>query len=320
MIGAALSSARQWFREAWQGWDEFWFKPSDPATLSLIRILAGAMIVYTHLVWTLGLDRFFASDSMLTIDFVQQYHGTPWAWSYLYYVPDGAALWITHFLALGVLVAFWIGFQTRITGILTALIIISYVNRAPAALFGLDQLNAFLALYLAVGPSGAMYSLDRWLARRRWTAMSKKPIEPAAACSSATISIRLIQLHMCLVYLFAAVGKLQGESWWNGEAFWGAVANKEYQTLDLTWLAAYPFLVAALTHITVIWELSYSALVWFKLTRPFIVVISIPLHLGIAFGMGMITFGLIMIIGNMAFLAPSVTRSIMTRFRLSAIE
>ncbi|MCA9107580.1 MAG: HTTM domain-containing protein [Planctomycetales bacterium] len=315
MISAAWAAARQWFVDAWRGWEEFWFKPSDPATLSLIRVLAGAMLVYTHLVWTIGLDRFLSADSMLSVDFVRHYHGTSWAWSYLYYVPAGVPLWIVHGLGLLVLIAFWVGFKTRVTGILAALITIAYVNRVPAALFGLDQINSFLAMYLAVGPSGAYYSVDRWLERRR-TGIGKRGPLPVSATPGATVSIRLIQLHMCLVYLFAGVGKLQGESWWNGEAFWGAVANREYQTLDLTWLASYPFIIAALTHITVFWEVSYSALVWFRLTRPFIVVVSIPLHLGIAFGMGMITFGLIMIVGNMAFLAPSVVHSILGRFGL----
>ena len=34
------------------GWNRFWFSPSDPATLGLIRICTGAMLFYTHLVWS----------------------------------------------------------------------------------------------------------------------------------------------------------------------------------------------------------------------------------------------------------------------------
>ena len=51
---------RELFRAARDGWNRFWFTPSDPATLGLIRILAGAMLLYTHVVWTLGLERFSA--------------------------------------------------------------------------------------------------------------------------------------------------------------------------------------------------------------------------------------------------------------------
>ena len=69
----------------------------------------------------------------------------------------------------------------------------------------------------------------------------------------ANVSTRLIQLHMCIVYLFAALGKLQGETWWTGEALWGALANYEYQTIDMTWTAEYPMFIDLLTHITVLW-------------------------------------------------------------------
>ncbi len=121
---------------------------------------------------------------------------------------------------------------------------------------------------------------------------------------------------MCVVYLFAALGKLQGETWWTGEALWGAFANYEYQTIDMTWLAPYPLVIDFLTHVTVVWELSYCVLVWPRLTRPFVIFLAFPLHLGIAFGMGMITFGTIMIVANLAFLAPWLTRQFVDGFLL----
>ncbi len=52
---------RELTRGAVSGWNRFWFSPADPATLGLVRILAGAMLFYTHLVWTLDLAGFFGS-------------------------------------------------------------------------------------------------------------------------------------------------------------------------------------------------------------------------------------------------------------------
>ena len=52
-----------YFRELRQaavaGWNRFWFAPTDPATLGLIRLFGGAMIFYTHLVWSKDLLGFF---------------------------------------------------------------------------------------------------------------------------------------------------------------------------------------------------------------------------------------------------------------------
>ena len=60
---------------------------------------------------------------------------------------------------------------------------------------------------------------------------------------TANLAIRLIQIHMCVIYLFAGTGKLMGEAWWDGTAMWMALANLEYQSLDMTWLAGWPLLI-----------------------------------------------------------------------------
>ena len=62
---------RSWFNETAAGWDRFWFTPADPATLALIRILAGAMLFYTHLVWGLALTDFFGEHGWLEPKAVQ---------------------------------------------------------------------------------------------------------------------------------------------------------------------------------------------------------------------------------------------------------
>jgi hypothetical protein len=165
-----------------------------------------------------------------------------------------------------------------------------------------------LALYLAVGPSGDAYSLDRWRASRR--AGQALPVRHSW---TANLAIRLIQLHMCIVYFFAAVAKLVGMAWWDGTALWMAFGNLEYQSMDMTWLAGWPLLINVMTHVTVAWELTYWALVWPRLSRPIVIALAVPLHMGIAICLGMITFGLAMLIGNLAFVPPWLVRACVDR-------
>lgn len=293
------------YQTTWRSWNRFWFTPTDPATLGVMRWLAGTMLFYTHLVWGVDLLGFFGQEGRLPVPFALAYHDTPYAWSHLYYIESPAALWTVHLFALVILFMFTIGCLTRVTSILAFLITVSYSHRAAGALFGLDQINALLALYLAVGPSGAVYSVDRWLRQRSMS----KPGAPVNLVM-ANVSQRLIQVHMCVVYFFAGFGKLLGQTWWSGTALWGAFANYEYQTLDVTWLASYPLIVNFMTQLILVWEVSYCVVVWPRLTRPLVLALAIPLHLGIAFGMGMITFGLAMLIGNLAFVSPSLIRAL----------
>jgi hypothetical protein len=113
---------------------------------------------------------------------------------------------------------------------------------------------------------------------------------------------------MCIIYLFAGTSKLLGLAWWNGLAMWFALGNYEYQSLDMTWLANWPAIISLLSHITIVWETFYCVLIWSKRWRPLMLMLAIPLHLGIAICLGMITFGLVMLIGNLAFVSPSFIR------------
>ncbi len=294
-----------------RGWNQFWFTSMDVATLSLIRVLAGAMLVYTHLVWSRQLWAFLSPNGLLERSYVHKLRELPsgmpsFAWTYWDWLDRPAAIWTVHILGLVVLVMFTLGLFTRVTSILAFLITISYVHRLPGALFGLDQINGMLALYLMLGPAGAAFSLDRRRAAARGTHVPTHSV-------AANIAIRLIQVHMCVIYFFAGAGKLLGASWWDGTAMWGAVANFEYQSVDITWLAHAPWVINGLTHLTVTWELTYPILVWPRLTRPIVLLLAVPLHLGIAFCLGMITFGLAMLIGNLAFVSPDLIRAVTRR-------
>ncbi|HEV2973304.1 MAG TPA: HTTM domain-containing protein [Pirellulales bacterium] len=299
---------RDLFRATVAGWDRFWFMPADPATLGLIRILAGSMLFYTHLIWSLDLESFFGNRGWLSPDVLGRMPERVGAWTYFDWIHASGTLWTAHIAALMVFAMLTVGLFSRTMSVLAYLITVSYANRVPLAWFGLDDINALLAMYLMVGPSGAAFSLDRLWARGR--AGPPLAVQPSVG---ANLAIRLIQIHMCIVYLFSAMGKLTGESWWAGSAIWLSVGNLEYQSLDMTWLAGHLLLVNFLTHATVFWELSYCVLVWPRLLRPLVIAMAVPIHLGIAVALGMPTFGLVMLIGNAAFISPALVRKLLDR-------
>ena len=52
---------RGWFAEWADGWNEFWFTPSDPLPLAVIRICTGVILSWACVVWLLDTDAFFGS-------------------------------------------------------------------------------------------------------------------------------------------------------------------------------------------------------------------------------------------------------------------
>ena len=294
--------------DAAAGWNRFWFTPQEPHTLSFMRILIGGMLFYTHFVWALDLNSFLGSESWVSRSAWDVINADAYVWSYLWLAQTPVILWAMHVVALCVFALLTIGYRSRLMAVLAWFITVNYCHRLTGALFGLDQINAMLVMYLMLGANGAAYSVDR-IRQARNTTRQGNPAQPAATVGT-NIAIRLIQIHLCLVYFFGGIAKMHGTAWWDGSATWMAVANYEYQSLDLTWLGHYPLLTAFLTHVTMLWEAYYCFLVWPRVTRPVVLFIAVCVHTGIAVGLGMATFGLIMLIANLAFVSPHVIRGL----------
>lgn len=293
----------------WKKWREFWFRPEDPFTLGMIRILTGMMLVYNLLVWGLDLDAFFGLDGLQPLEAIRVVHEGSRAFSFWMYVsPDW--LHTVHWICVFVAVLFCLGTWTRVTSVLAFVITVSYSQRVPVANFGLDQILGFLCLYLAIGPSGAALSIDAW--RNRQQAKNEER-SASRKRASAGMTLRLIQCHMCIIYFWAGFAKLKGQSWWTGEAMWQVIANMEYQTTDLTWMASVPWLPYLLAHITVAWEVFFCVLVWNSSLRPFILTVGVAMHLGIGAFLGMWTFGLVMIFPYLAFCSSTRCRQLAER-------
>ncbi len=296
----AVNAGRQWLQSLVTGWDQFWFTPARPHTLCVIRILTGAMMFYTHLVWAYGSSEFMAEDAWIPASVARE-TALPYAWSHLFYVESPTVLMLLHVGALVVFLLLTLGVFSRVMAVAAWLLTVAYCHRMQGALFGLDQINAMLGMYLMLGPCGAVYSFDRWWKTRGSEAPAE--VQPSVA---ANIAIRLIQVHLCVIYLFSGIGKTKGSMWWDGSAVWFSVANYEYQSLDMTWIVSAPWLIALLSHLTLFWELFYCALIWPRRTRPIMLAIAVGVHGGIMLFLGMITFGGVMLIANLAFVSPEV--------------
>ena len=140
----------------------------------MIRILTGMMLLYNHAIWGIVLDDFFGPDSWASRDLVAQVLEDQYVYTFWWYVPP-RWIWLAYVLSMTVLFWFTIGLWTRISSILSVVVVISFAHRVPEALFGLDKIILMLTLYLAVGPSGKALSVDSWLARRRARDWSPAP-------------------------------------------------------------------------------------------------------------------------------------------------
>ena len=221
----------------------------------------------------------------------------PYAFTFWWSVPP-RWIWLAYALSMTVLFWFTIGLWTRVSSILSVVVVISFANRVPEALFGLDKIIIMLTLYLAIGPSGKALSVDSWLAPPRSNSLHPSPLHRRQFRATAYPDSYVHRVF--LRRSFEAAGTV----WWNGQAMWMTFANLEYQSIDMTWTAWHPWAVELLSHFTLFWELSFCVLIWVPALRPLVLSAALVLHLGIGATMGLWTFSLVMLIGCASFLPP----------------
>jgi hypothetical protein len=298
----ASKPRRGWCAEWLAGWNAFWFTPADPLPLAVVRICTGAILAWSAAVWLLDAPAFFGDDAWLAPHDVWRMNDQPWQWSWYFSFGTPATIRLLTVAWLVAAVCLTLGLATPLAALVSLAGLVSAANRAPLNTFGLDDTLGLLLVPLLVGPSGTVLSLDAALGRG----------DPRPSVR-ANVALRLLQVHLCVVYLFSGCGKLLGASWWEGTALWGAIANGQYRTLDLTGLARHPLVVNVLTLATLWWEVGYAALVWPRLTRPAVLAMAAPVHLGIGLAMGMMEFGLAMLAANLAFVPADTFRALFLR-------
>ncbi len=299
-----------------RGWSGFFFQPAGPHPLALIRIAVGLLLLWSLATMATDLRANLGSRGWAEPDAVRRYYygsaeaegrpevvvgHSPWAWSFWFLVPD-SLLPVAWVACLGILAALTAGLASKITAPLAWAIAVSTARRTPVLLFGFDNIVATWALYLAMsGASGQAYSVDRWLRARR----EKGPPAPPSPTVSANLGLRLIQLHLCLIYAAAGLAKLRAPQWWDGTALEMILLIADFRRFDLTALIAYPGLLALATHGALALEVGYPVLVWVRPLRPLLIAGAVAMHLGIDLTLGLTEFGLAMIAGNLAFLHRS---------------
>ena len=300
--GSKLAAAvRDWFDEAVTAWDRFWFEPQAPHTMALIRILCGGMLIYIHAIWLSQLSDFFGSQAWIDSTTIRYLHQRDYSWSYLNFVTHPWLLWAHQILAMVASAAMMLGWRTRIAVPLAWFLTLMVCHRQTGALFGLDQVVMMLAMYLMLCPCGKVWSLDAW----------KQPENAGGSYATVRLSTRLLQVHLCIIYMFGGLSKMRGDFWWEGSAMWWSVVNYEYQSISLVWMGRWPLLIALLTHATLFWETFYPALIWPRMTRPWCLAMALLVHGGIALFLGMPTFGTMMIVANLAFVAPETIKKVL---------
>jgi len=300
------------------GWTTFWFSAIDPIGLHWLRILAGLLFLSWllpltgHQMELFGLNGWFDRQAYLEAGSLPGGPPAPIGWSLVYlFGSDPVLLNVFWWVSVGVIVLFTLGIATRITAVLTWLVVVSFLA-TPAASFDADSLLAMLAFYLMIGYlllglwSALQGNADTFLAGFTWR-RSRQDAPPSYA---ANLAVRLIQVHFAIVVVASALHKLQFGDWWAGVGLWYPLhppftLNAE-RMRDLARHAELTVMVLSLAqYIMLAWQLGFPAFAWRRRWRVVLLGGGILAWAGSVFVYGMPLFGPLYLIGCLSYLTPA---------------
>ncbi len=265
----------------------FFHRTVHPQWLVALRVGTGGILLLAHLAQLADLPQLYGATPLVGHELLAVAAEVPLV---LPYQPA-----VHSYLHLALCVLLCIGAGTRVVAALLLLQHASLYTALPQFSYGFDYFCVSALFYCLIFPTGHYYSVDRivfHLSPSRWV----------------TPSLRVLQLHLCVVYCFAGWLKAIGPTWRNGDAVWKAYqlpAFAGWGHLDLAWLGNYPIFWAILGWAVIVVETAYPLCMWLARLRPYWLLATVGLHAGIAIFMGLYEFSAMMILLNLcAFQLP----------------
>ena len=227
--------------------------------------------------FTISKDVMLNSSGTLRIPRIDVLHG----------VTDYRVMVAFNVFVLFVALCTCLGLFTRISSICLAIGVITFHHRNSSILHGGDTVLRISAIYMAIAPSGAAFSLDRFIAVRRGLAPAIPPL----------VSMwpqRLIAYNTCLIYFTSTWSKWFGGLWKTGAATWYPARLHEFDRFPVPgFINEFP-MVYLTTYGTLGVEFALATLVWFKSLRKWVLLSGLMLHGFIDYSMNIPLFGYLM--------------------------
>lgn len=275
-------------------WDAFWFSSRSLLGLAYMRIvLCGTLTILYAIRWMhpeyYGNDGWIPREYALKV--MQDGYRPPFLW---FFWPDswGPAM---HGMLVVSLFLLALGVGGRYLMWATWILNIAFVQRNYGINFGADLMGVLFLFYMSFTQSCERLSvINLWRKKNQFL-------------SSDLLSsgmIRLMQIQICVIYAYTGFEKLKGGSWWDGTALWSVLANPQITTMDFTFLRYMPWSLALFGFITILFEIYFPVLMFWKRSRYLCLLVGFGMHFGIGLTMGLWSFSAIMVSTYFLFIEP----------------
>ena len=300
---------RRMFKDLHASFDRFFFMFSAPAAVGAFRIFFGVILLTNVLLRVVHSDFYFGPAGNLPPDLAlsifPEFYRPDFSW-----FPDTLnGAYGYQFVMIAALVLLILGPFGRIGSRVPALVIMichfAMVQRNFTIVYGADRVTSFWVLGLCFIDSTERYSLRSWWANRG-PKLKSFSFEPVWSRMLTSVGIRMIQIQLCVIYMYTGFEKLKGGDWWDQTAVWKVLGNEQLMTADLSFLRNMPLVIGVATWGTVLFEIYAPFLLWPRATRKWTLLAGWSLHIGIGLVMGLYIFSFTMMAAYLLFIDPRV--------------
>lgn len=249
--------------------DQWIFGFGSPLTMGVYRAVFGSLIFVNLLLVAIDFPTWYTERGLAPAKMATIWAGAMWRVNVLEGVTDPNLTLAVYGIVVVAALMTALGLFTRVASIILAVGIVSLHHRDPFILNGGDTLLRVTAIYLAIAPSGAAFSLDRLRAIAR-----NKPVPDEVSLWPQ----RLIQVQMALMYGTTVWHKLTGVHWFDGTAAWYPPQLIEFHRFPMpAWIDLPPILQLE-TWGTLVIEVALASLVFWRPARKWVLLGGVALH------------------------------------------
>jgi hypothetical protein len=274
-------------------WMRFWFTPTPTTGMQVLRVASGLLFCVWLLSFVGHQKELFSLNGWFDKKAYEQVVGrqreiekaaregkaqpqnlapAPIGWSVLYLAGNSdEAFQVLYWASVGVLVLFTLGIGTRVTGILTWVVVVSFLAN-PATSYEADYLLGILAFYLMLGHlftgvwNGNRSFLGLVFGPCDQLVFSRAKGEPRLSYA-ANFMMRMLQIHLAIIIVTSGLHKLQISDWWAGVALWYPLHPPFQTTAESVQREAANaptmlFVLSAMGYAVLAWQLAFPFFAW----------------------------------------------------------
>jgi hypothetical protein len=294
-------------RDISRAWNGFFFEPISPLPIAMYRILLGLLVLANQLLLLPDVNAWFGPRGSLSFETARQVSGGTGLNLFNLLPHSSAVVWLLFVACCLFAVTLALGLFTRISAIMVFLFVVTFDHRNPIILNGGDTFLRVATFFMIFTPADKALSLDRW---RRLKAGKESPeigLYPPWA-------MRMIQVQLTFLYLYAFVWKISGTMWLSGTAVYYTSRLQEFWRFPVPYIFEHIWTMRLWSWFTLLVEFALGTVVWIKELRYTVLLAGVLLHLGIDYSMNIPLFAFIMLSTYVTFVEPADLERFLARF------